>query len=68
MFLFSISRKRRELEPLLKKHVDTGMGFERIVRVPQNKSSNYDTDVFTPLISKITEITNKEYKAIMSLP
>ena len=38
------------------------MGFERIVRVLQNKSSNYDTDVFTPLISKITEITNKEYK------
>ena len=55
-------KKDGELEPLPKKHVDTGMGFERIVRVLQNKSSNYDTDVFTPLISKITEITNKEYK------
>ncbi|MBS1552321.1 MAG: alanine--tRNA ligase [Bacteroidetes bacterium] len=50
-----------ELEPLPKKHVDTGMGFERIVRVLQNKKSNYDTDVFTPLISKITGITGKDY-------
>jgi len=53
--------KDRELVPLPKKHVDTGMGFERIVRVLQNKKSNYETDVFQPLIKKICEITNKEY-------
>lgn len=50
-----------ELEPLPKKHVDTGMGFERIVRVLQNKSSNYETDIFEPLIKKIGEITGKSY-------
>ena len=43
------------------KHIDTGMGFERIVRVLQNKSSNYETDIFSPLITKISEITGKEY-------
>jgi alanyl-tRNA synthetase len=54
-------KKDRELEPLPMKHVDTGMGFERIVRVLQKKNSNYETDVFTPLISKISEITGKDY-------
>lgn len=51
----------RELELLPKKHVDTGMGFERIVRVLQNKKSNYETDVFLPVINKICEITKKDY-------
>ncbi len=55
-------KKDRELEPLPMKHVDTGMGFERVVRVFQNKSSNYDTDIFTPLINKISEITGKKYE------
>ena len=41
------------LVPLPSKHVDTGMGFERIVRVLQNKSSNYDTDLWTPLFKSI---------------
>ncbi len=49
------------LEPLPAKHVDTGMGFERLVRVLQNKQSNYDTDVFTGTINGIEKITNKKY-------
>ena len=55
-------KKDRELEPLPMKHVDTGMGFERVVRVFQNKRSNYDTDIFSPLINKIGEITGKKYE------
>jgi alanyl-tRNA synthetase len=46
-----------KLESLPAKHVDTGMGFERIVRVLQEKESNYDTDVFTPLFDAIREVT-----------
>jgi alanyl-tRNA synthetase len=49
------------LTPLPAKHVDTGMGFERICAVLQGKKSNYDTDVFTPIIHRIEEITRKKY-------
>ncbi|MBD0331904.1 MAG: alanine--tRNA ligase, partial [Chitinophagaceae bacterium] len=49
------------LQQLPARHVDTGMGFERLVRVIQKKESNYDTDVFTGTIRRIEEITNKEY-------
>ncbi|OWY24264.1 alanine--tRNA ligase [Sphingobacteriales bacterium UPWRP_1] len=49
------------LEPLPDKHVDTGMGFERLVRAIQQKTSNYDTDVFTPFIAEISRITGIEY-------
>lgn len=50
-----------QLEELPEKHVDTGMGFERLCMILQDKVSNYDTDVFTPLIRKIEEITGKKY-------
>ncbi len=56
------------LEPLPKKHVDTGMGFERVAAVMQGKSSNYDTDVFKPLFDCITEITGVAYRASMDDP
>ncbi|HEY6952745.1 MAG TPA: alanine--tRNA ligase [Bacteroidota bacterium] len=49
------------LTPLPAKHVDTGMGFERVCAVLQGKDSNYDTDVFTPLINQIAAITGKPY-------
>jgi alanyl-tRNA synthetase len=47
----------RSLTPLPAKHVDTGMGFERIVKVIQGKGSNYDTDVFAPLLAAIQQVT-----------
>ena len=49
------------LEPLPAKVIDTGMGFERLCMALQGKKSNYDTDVFTPLINKVSEISGKEY-------
>ena len=49
------------LEKLSQKHVDTGMGFERLAMVIQGKKSNYDTDVFMPSIHKIEEISGKKY-------
>ncbi len=49
------------LEKLPAQHVDTGMGFERLAMVLQGKKSNYDTDVFTPLIREIEAITNSKY-------
>ena len=49
------------LEPLPQKHVDTGMGFERLCMALQGKTSNYDTDVFTPLIKEIETLTGSKY-------
>ncbi|MGB1449818.1 MAG: alanine--tRNA ligase [Flavobacteriaceae bacterium] len=51
------------LEQLPEKHIDTGMGFERLCMVLQDKKSNYDTDVFTPLIREIEALTKTEYGA-----
>src|SRR6195952_461594 len=52
------------LESLPAKHVDTGMGFERLVRVIQGKSSNYDTDVFSGTIGRLETATGKQYGAL----
>ena len=49
------------LESLPNKHVDTGMGFERLCMVVQGKKSNYDTDIFQSVISEISHITGKKY-------
>ncbi len=49
------------LEKLPAQHVDTGMGFERLCMAMQKVTSNYDTDVFTPLIAKVEEITGLQY-------
>jgi alanyl-tRNA synthetase len=54
-------KKDGSLEPLPAKHVDTGMGFERLVRVIQGKKSNYDTDVFTGTIDLVAQITGNKY-------
>jgi len=53
------------LEKLPAQHVDTGMGFERLCMALQGKSSNYDTDVFTPLIAKVEELSGKKYSGIL---
>src|SRR5450432_603686 len=53
--------KDGSLQPLPAKHVDTGMGFERLVRVIQGKNSNYDTDVFTGTIATIEKIVGNKY-------
>ncbi|REC53662.1 alanine--tRNA ligase [Chryseobacterium piscium] len=53
------------LEKLPAQHVDTGMGFERLCMTLQGKSSNYDTDVFTPLIAKVEELSGKKYTGIL---
>ena len=50
-----------ELQKLPARHVDTGMGFERLCMAVQNKKSNYDTDVFQPITQKIEQLSHKQY-------
>jgi len=51
-----------KLHELPAKHVDTGMGFERVCAILQNKKSNYDTDIFSPLIKKVSELSEIKYE------
>ncbi len=61
VFMEFMRKADKSLEPLPNKHVDTGMGFERLVRVLQGKQSNYDTDIFMPLITQIEKLSNLKY-------
>ncbi|MEQ1796609.1 MAG: alanine--tRNA ligase [Lacibacter sp.] len=66
--VFDEGRKQKHLDLTLlrdlpAKHVDTGMGFERLVRVIQNKTSNYDSDIFTGTIAAVEKIVEKKYIA-----
>lgn len=54
--------EKGELHELPAKHVDTGMGFERVCAVLQKKCSNYDTDVFTPLINEVAKMSGLQYE------
>jgi len=56
------------LEDLAARHIDTGMGFERICAVIQGKASNYDTDVFMPIINRIAELSGKKYSGDLDDP
>lgn len=56
------------LEPLPDKHVDTGMGFERVCSILQGAESTYDTDIFLPILAAISEITRKPYRGDHIVP
>ena len=52
-----------KLNPLSQKHIDTGMGLERLSMILQSKKSNYDTDIFIPLIQKVESLSSKKYNS-----
>jgi alanyl-tRNA synthetase len=61
VFIQHDRQKDGTLRDLPSRHVDTGMGFERVVRVLQGKRSNYETDLFHPLVEKLQELSGREY-------
>ncbi|MCB9203166.1 MAG: alanine--tRNA ligase [Flavobacteriales bacterium] len=63
VFMEFLRKDDNSLEKLPKQNIDTGMGFERLCMVLQGKKSNYDTDVFTPLISKVEKLSGISYGA-----
>ena len=62
VFMEFMRKADKSLESLPAKHIDTGMGFERLAVVLQNKQSNYDTDVFMPLIENIEKVSGVKYQ------
>jgi alanyl-tRNA synthetase len=62
VFIQCNREKDGSLSPLKDKHVDTGMGFERIVAVIQGSDSNYHTDIFSPIIASLEAISGKKYQ------
>lgn len=68
VFIQNNRNEKGELENLPAKHVDTGMGFERVCAILQGKNSNYDTDVFMPIINKIAQTVGKEYTSLLDSP
>ena len=61
VFMQNNRQKDGSLRELPAKHIDTGMGFERVVRVIQGVKSNYDTDLFVPIIAKVSAMCGKQY-------
>jgi alanyl-tRNA synthetase len=68
VFIQSNRNEKGELEDLPAKHVDTGMGFERVCAILQGKDSNYDTDVFMPVIDRIADTVGKRYTGMLDSP
>jgi alanyl-tRNA synthetase len=68
VFIQNNRNEKGELESLPAKHVDTGMGFERVCAVLQGKNSNYDTDVFMPIIDAIAQTVGKPYTSKLDSP
>ncbi len=62
VFMELFQDEEGNLSPLEKKNVDTGMGLERITMVVQGKTSTFETDLLTPVLNKVSEMTNVEYK------
>ncbi len=62
VFMMFNRMKDGSLQALPLRHVDTGMGFERLVRVIQNKKSNYDTDIFQPIIKHVEKLSGLNYE------
>lgn len=62
VFMSNVRDSSGQIHKLGKNHIDTGMGFERLLSVVQSKNSNFETDVFTPLMNKISSLTNHDLK------